>query len=75
MVTGLTPGAPIAPLLDQMLGPAYSTHKVVASLDAQYKAEGKSPIHFLPLTEPISPHLDELLVPVEPDVSAESTTE
>jgi tetratricopeptide (TPR) repeat protein len=50
-----------APLLDQMLGPAKPTKEVLDALDRQYREQGKPPIWFLPLDEPIGPRLDELL--------------
>ena len=50
-----------APLLDQLLGPAQSTEEVFAALDRQYREQGKPPVWFLPLNEPIAPHLEELL--------------
>ena len=50
-----------APLLDQILGPARPTKEVFDALDRQYREQGKPPIWFLPLNEPIAPHLDELL--------------
>ena len=56
-------------LLDQMLGPAKSTKEVFEELDRQYHEQNKPPIWFLPLSEPISPHLGELLGPV-PDAAA-----
>jgi hypothetical protein len=49
------------PLLDQMLGPAESTQQVFERLDRQYREQNKSAIWFLPLNQPIAPHLDELL--------------
>ena len=52
---------PAAPLLDQILGPAKPTKEVLDTLDRQYREQGKPAIWFLPLTEPISPHLDEFL--------------
>jgi hypothetical protein len=50
-----------APLLDQILGPAKPTKEVFDALDRQYREQGKPAVWFLPLSEPISPHLDELL--------------
>ena len=49
------------PLLDQILGPSKHTNEVLDALDRQYREQGKPPIWFLPLNEPITPHLDELL--------------
>jgi tetratricopeptide (TPR) repeat protein len=50
-----------APLLDQILGPARPTKEVLEALDRQYREQGKPPVWFLPLSEPIAPHLDQLL--------------
>jgi hypothetical protein len=50
-----------APLLDQILGPARPTKEVFDALDRQYREQGKPSVWFLPLNEPIAPHLDELL--------------
>jgi Tetratricopeptide repeat len=50
-----------APLLDQVLGPAKPTKEVFDALDRQYREQGKPSVWFLPLNEPIAPHLDELL--------------
>jgi hypothetical protein len=47
-----------------MLGPAESTQQVFERLDRQYREQNKSPIWFLPLNQPIAPHLDELLGPL-----------
>jgi tetratricopeptide (TPR) repeat protein len=49
----------VLPLLDQLLGPAPSTEEVFVTLDRQYREAGKPGVWFLPLTEPIAPHLDE----------------
>jgi tetratricopeptide (TPR) repeat protein len=49
------------PLLDQLLGSARSTKEVFETLDRQYREAGKPAVWFLPLSEPIAPHLDELL--------------
>ena len=46
------------------LAPHHSKGRVLESLDQQYREQGKPPIWFLPLTEPIAPHLNELLGPV-----------
>jgi len=39
--------------------------EVLDELDRRYCEQGKPDIWFLPLDEPISPHLDELLGPIE----------
>jgi hypothetical protein len=49
--------------LDKLLGPAKSTKEVFEELDRQYRKQDKPPVWFLPLSEPIAPHLDELLGP------------
>jgi len=51
----------MAPHLDQLLGPAKTVKEVLDGLDRQYHEQGKPAIWFLPLDEPISAHLDELL--------------
>jgi hypothetical protein len=48
-------------LLDRILGPATPTKDVLDTLDRQYREQGKPRVWFLPLNEPIAPHLDELL--------------
>jgi tetratricopeptide (TPR) repeat protein len=58
-VTG--PLAPMVPEVERILGPAKSTKEVFEALDRQYRKEGKPAVWFLPLKEPIAPHLDELL--------------
>jgi hypothetical protein len=50
-----------APVLDRILGPARPTKDVLEALARQYREQGKPPVWFLPLNEPIAPHLDELL--------------
>jgi hypothetical protein len=50
-----------APLLDQVLGTARPTQEVLDALDRYNREHGKPAVWFLPLTEPIAPHLDELL--------------
>ena len=55
---------PIDPEVGRLLGPAKSTKEVLEALDRQYREEGKPAIWFLPLNEPIVPHLDELLGPL-----------
>jgi hypothetical protein len=57
----LKPDEPIAPHLDQILGPAQPVNDVLESLDRQYREQGKPAVWFLPLDQPITPHLDELL--------------
>jgi hypothetical protein len=52
---------PTGPLLDQILGPAKPVKEVLDELERHYREEGKPAVWFLPLDEPISPHLDELL--------------
>ncbi|MDH3719171.1 MAG: tetratricopeptide repeat protein, partial [Planctomycetota bacterium] len=56
---------PVAPLLDQMLGPGKSTQKVLADLEARYREQGKPEIYFLPLDQAMTPHLDQLLGPAK----------
>ena len=43
------------------LGPARPVGDVLDSLDRRYRDQGKPAVWFLPLDEPIAPHLDELL--------------
>lgn len=57
--------AQTASLLDRMLVPAKPLQEVLDELDRQYREQGKPAVWFLPLDEPISPHLDQLLGPVE----------
>ena len=57
----LSDSEPAAPLIDEILGPAKPVEDVFKKLDQQYREQGKSDIWFLPITEPISPHLNELL--------------
>ncbi|MFM9962365.1 MAG: hypothetical protein ACKV2Q_14220 [Planctomycetaceae bacterium] len=52
------------PLLDQGHGPAISPQEVFETLDRQSREQHKSAIWFLPLSQPIAPHLDELLGPL-----------
>ena len=60
----LGPAEPVsAAELDRRLGPAPPVREVLAELDRQYREQGKPPVWFLPLDEPIGPHLDELLGP------------
>jgi hypothetical protein len=61
-LTGARPCRPASrPHLDQLLGPAKTVKEVLDSLDRQYRAQGRPAVWFLPLNEPIAPHLDELL--------------
>ena len=46
-------------------GLAKSTQEVFETLDRQSREQNKSAIWFLPLSQPIAPHLDELLGPVK----------
>ncbi|MBC7815308.1 MAG: hypothetical protein IAG10_00245, partial [Planctomycetaceae bacterium] len=43
---------------------AKTTQEVFETLDRQYREQNKSAIWFLPLSQPIAPHLDELLGPL-----------
>lgn len=56
---------PTGELMDQMLGPARSADDVLKELDEQYRKDGRPDFWFLTLDEPISPHLNELLGPIE----------
>ena len=67
------PLQPITPEVERLLGPAEPVADVLATLDRQYREEGRSEVYFLPLDEPISPHLDELLDPVTERSSGLST--
>jgi tetratricopeptide (TPR) repeat protein len=53
--------SPIVPEIDRRLGPASPVEDVLAALDKQYREQGKPAVWFLPIDEPIVPHLDELL--------------
>ena len=55
---------PITPEIETMLGPAKPIAEVLASLDQRYRDEGRPSIWFLPQSEPLAPHLDELLGPL-----------
>jgi hypothetical protein len=55
--------SPIVPEVERLLGPAKPVADVLISLDRQYKAQGKPAVYFLNPTQPIAPHLDELLRP------------
>ncbi len=50
--------------LDQLLGPPKSPQAVFETLDRQYREQHKSANWFLSLSQPIAPHLDELLGPL-----------
>lgn len=52
---------PFSKVLNKLLGLPPSAKEVLDELDQQYREQNKPAIWFLPLTEPISPHLDELL--------------
>jgi tetratricopeptide (TPR) repeat protein len=54
-------GKPCSPEVERLLGPARPVLDVLAELDRQYKAEGKHIVYFLPLDQPFTPHLEELL--------------
>ena len=55
--------SPIGPEVERILGPARPVADVLASLDRQYKEQGKPAVYFLKPNDPIAPHLDELLRP------------
>ncbi len=55
------PLKPIVPEIEQLLGPAQPVAEVLATLDRQYKADGKPAVYFLRPNEPIAPYLDDLL--------------
>ena len=57
----IDPDKTVAEQLDTILGPERPVEEVLKALDEQYRAEGRPEVWFLPLDEPISPHLDELL--------------
>ena len=50
---------PMAPHLDELLGPSRTVKEVLDSGPAVHE-QGKPPVWFLPLNEPIAPHLDGL---------------
>ena len=50
--------------LEKLLGPAKSSQEVFETLDRQYREQNKAAIWFLPLSQPIAPHFDELLGPL-----------
>ena len=52
-----------------MLGPAKTRQEVFEELYREYREQNKPPVWFLPLSEPISPHLDELLGPVPAEMA------
>ena len=47
--------------IDELLGKAKTVKEVLDCLDEQYRAQGKPAVWCLPIDQPISPHLDELL--------------
>lgn len=51
--------------VEQLLGATKPVQEILNALDQQYREQGKPPIWFLPLTEPLAPHLDDLLGSVE----------
>jgi hypothetical protein len=55
----------VAPLLNQILGPARSTQEVLDALNRSYREEKKPAVWLLPLGVPIAPHLDQLLGPAK----------
>jgi hypothetical protein len=63
--------APIVPEVERRLGPAKPVAEVLASLDRQYREQGKPGVYFLKANEPIAPHLDELLRPTGESLNAE----
>ena len=73
--TDTGPLPPITPEVERLLGPAKSTREVLDSLDQQYHETGKPAIWLLPLKEPISPHLIELLGPLTQKENFQSTTD
>jgi tetratricopeptide (TPR) repeat protein len=52
------------PFMDKILGQAKSTKEVLDYLDQEYRNANKPEVWFLPLGEPIAPHLDQLLGPL-----------
>lgn len=66
-----TPGPlnPITPEeVERLLGPAQPVQMMLNALDEQYRREHKPAVWFLPLTEPIAPHLEALLGPSQLDL-------
>jgi hypothetical protein len=51
--------------VERLLGPAKAVREVLDSLDRQYRAQRKPAVWFLPLNEPIAPHLDQVLGPAK----------
>ena len=54
------PLKPIVPEVERLLGQAQPVVAVLAELDRHHKTD-ESPIYFLPLDQPVVPHLDQLL--------------
>jgi tetratricopeptide (TPR) repeat protein len=63
--------SPIVPEVDRLLGPARPVADVLTSLDRQYREQGKPAVYFLKPSEPIGPHLDELLRPSAEGLNAQ----
>jgi hypothetical protein len=63
--------SPIVPEVERLLGPAKAARDVLASLDRQYREQGKPAVYFLKPGEPIAPHLDELLQPNRDSLNAD----
>ena len=63
-LVNLPPVQPATALLDLVLSPIPPAEQVFEELDRKYREQKKPPVWFLPLSEPISTHLDELLGPV-----------
>ena len=57
--------SPIVPDVHRLLGLAKPVANVLASLDRQYKKQGRPAVYFLRSDEPIAPHLDQLLGPAK----------
>jgi len=62
--------SPIVPEVERLLGPAKPVADALASLDRQYREQGKPAVYFLKRDEPIAPHLDELLRPDGDELAA-----
>ena len=54
---------PMTPQVDRLLGRALPVEEVLATLDRQYRAEGRNAVYFLRPDQPVTVHLDELLGP------------
>jgi hypothetical protein len=61
------PLSPILPLVENSLGPEGNIKDVWASLDEHHRETERPAIWFLPLSEPITPHLDEWIGPSKLD--------